>query len=86
MVTPPHFHVYVSIWGLSTSVLALDVIFPGVAVGALPPAVVPLLVAPPVAVVATIDFEAMAEPDDSFCNAPKSSTFKKANKKLDYFV
>lgn len=76
MVTP-HFHVYVSIWGLSTSVLALGVIFPGVAVGALPPAVVPLPVALPVAVVTTTDFEAMADPGDSFCNAPKSSTFKR---------
>lgn len=65
----------ISIRSLSTSALALAVTFPAVPVGALPPAVVPLPVTPPVALVATPGLEAMAEPEDSFCNKPKLSTF-----------
>lgn len=55
----------------STSVLAFAVAFPAVPVGAPPPAVVPLSVAPPVALVTTPGLEAKA---DSFCNKPKLFT------------
>lgn len=69
------FHFYLGTQSPSTSVLALGVTFPAVPIEALPPALAPLPVAPPVAVVTTPGFVAMADPDDAFCNAPKSSTF-----------
>lgn len=71
-------HFYSGIQSLSTSGLALGASFPAVPTEALPPAVTPLPVAPPVAAVTTPGFVAMADPDDAFCNAPgveKSSTF-----------
>lgn len=65
----PPLHFYLGIQSLSTSDLALGDTFPAVPTEALPPAVTPLAVAPPDAVVTTPGFVAMADPDDAFCNA-----------------
>lgn len=62
----PPFNFYLGIQSPSTSVLALGATFPAVPIEALPPAVTPLPVAPPVAP----GFVAMAVPDDAVCNAP----------------
>ena len=64
-------HLYFSIQSLSTSGLALVGSFPAVPTAVLPPAVMPLPVAPPVVTIP--GFVAMADPDDAFCNVVYSS-------------
>lgn len=66
----PPFHFQSGIQSPSTSGLALGAPFPAVPTEALPPAVTPLPVAPPVASTTTAGFVAMADPDVDFCNAP----------------
>lgn len=63
-------HFYLGIQTLSTSGWLLGASFPAVPTEAYPPAVMPLPVAPPVAVETSPGFVAMADPDDAFCNTP----------------
>lgn len=55
---------------LSTSGLALGESFPVVPALAAVPAVTPLPVAPPAAMVTTPGFVVMVDPEGAFCNAP----------------